>query len=90
MRDRRFAAFLSVLLTLLLFAPTALAMTEERAVERVKAVDPTAVQAVKFWVYPDKDAPSWNLSEGGPGRRVGVLRRGQAYASLARTGLVRQ
>lgn len=65
MRDRRFAAVLSMLLTRLIFAPTALAMTEERAIERVKAVDPTAVQAVKFWVYPDKDAPSWNYPREG-------------------------
>ena len=60
MRDKRFPAFLSMLLTLLIFTPTALAMTEERAIERVKEVDPAAIRAVKFWVYPDKDAPSWS------------------------------
>ena len=56
MRDKRFAAFLIILLTLLVFAPTAMAMTEERAIERVKAVDPTAIRAVNFWVYPDRAA----------------------------------
>lgn len=40
MRNRRFAACLLVLLTWLVFAPTVLAMTEERAIERVKEVDP--------------------------------------------------
>ena len=65
MREKRFAAFLLILLTLLIFAPTALAMTEERAIERVKEVDPTAIRAVKFWVHPDKDAPSWSYPKEG-------------------------
>lgn len=60
-----FASFLLVLLTLLLFATTALAMTEERAIDRVKEVDPAANNAVHFWVYPDKDAPSWGYPEEG-------------------------
>ena len=47
MRDKRFATFLLILLTLLIFSPTAQAMTEERAIERVKEVDPVAIRAAK-------------------------------------------
>ena len=42
-----------------------MAMTEERAIERVKAVDPTAIRAVNFWVYPDRDALSWGYPKEG-------------------------
>lgn len=56
---------LAILLISLFPSSPALAMTEERAIERVKAVDPAAASAVKFWVYPDRDAPSWQYPEEG-------------------------
>ena len=34
----------------------ALAMTKERAVERVKEADPLADSAAEFYVYPDRDS----------------------------------
>ena len=62
---QRFAALLWAFLALTMFAPGALAMTEDRAIERVKEVDPAAAGAVKFWVCPDRDAPSWGYPEEG-------------------------
>lgn len=51
------------MLMLLILAVPALAMTEERAIERVKEIDPSAEAAIKFYVYPDQDNRSWSYPE---------------------------
>lgn len=75
-----------ILSVLLIFSSTALAMTEERAVERVKEVDPDAAKAIKFWVFPDRDADGWMYPTGMDGAwvfyadgRNGALFKGRAW-----------
>ena len=59
-----------ILAVLLVFSASALAMTEERAIERVKEVDPDAAGAIQFWVYPDRDADGWMYPTGMDGAWV--------------------
>ncbi len=63
MRSKRNTIVL--VLTLMISAVPALAMTEERAIELVKEVDRAAEKAVEFNVCPDRDSPSWSYPEEG-------------------------
>ena len=74
------------IIVLICISVPALAMTKERAVERVKETDPSADSAAEFYVYPDRDstAPSHSV-EGTDGAWVfytdgenGLLFSGQA------------
>lgn len=52
-------------LVMVFISMPALAMTEERAIERVKEIDPSADRAAEFYVYPDHDIPSSSYPEEG-------------------------
>ena len=77
---------IACIIVLVYISVPALAMTKERAIERVKEADPLADSAAEFYVYPDRDsaAPS-HSAEGTDGAWVfytdgenGLLFSGQA------------